>query len=392
MKITIKKTLIFGIIIFFISSFIYFFFQPIHMPICLTSPYDITVRCGTATVNAYVSEEKEIYIPDRILGIKVISIEENAFKHLGTNAVILNIPENIHYAYNLYDYESQSYYMIWNGHLYLEKYIGNKRKIEVPEKVWGRDVTVISVRCFLDTDIEEITLPNTITYIGGGAFRECKNLKQITLPPSLEKIALYAFKNSGIESIELPKTVKEIGEGAFEYSALKEITGLENVEYIGNRAFRGTPWEENINGDFVCIDDILYLYGGTKTEVVIPSTITEVRGAFYKDDEYDYPISVTKVFIPESVTTISPESFAGQKDIEVYIPKNVISLGDDYGNPLDTSKECIFKSRLDGVIVTTEGSPAETYAIEQRIPYRIITEEEMKQEMAAAEYRQNNVS
>ena len=76
----------------------------------------------------------------------------------------------------------------------------------------------------------------------------------------------------------------------------------------------------------------------------------------------------------------------------MYIPKNVISLGDDYGNPLDTSKECIFKSRLDGVIVTTEGSPAETYAIEQRIPYRIITEEEMKQEMAAAEYRQNNVS
>ena len=39
---------------------------------------------------------------------------------------------------------------------------------------------------------------------------------------------------------------------------------------------------------------------------------------------------------------------------------------------------------MDGIIVTTEGSPAEAYAIAKGIPYKIITEEEMQQEMENA--------
>ena len=103
----------------------------------------------------------------------------------------------------------------------------------------------------------------------------------------MESLGDNSFKHSGIQEIILPQTVKEIGEEAFAYSSLKEITGLENVEYIGDRAFRGTPWEDSIQEEFVCIDDILYLYKGTETEVVIPSTIKEIRGSFYKEDEQE---------------------------------------------------------------------------------------------------------
>ena len=387
-----RKAVALGLIIFILTLGVYLFFQPIHMPTWMTYPYDITIWKGNAIINAYLSEEKEVSIPDRILGVKVDAIDEDAFLNLGTNIIISSIPKDISYAYDLYDYKSQSYYRIWYKTVCFEEYTGNEKNIIIPEQVWGQNVTDISANCFMNTDVEEIAIPETVTYIGAGAFMGCKNLKQIELPTNLEEITPHIFRNSGIECIKLPSTVREIGKGAFEYSKLKEIIGLENIEYVNARAFRGTPWEESIEGDFVCINDVLYLYRGTQTEVVIPSTIKEIRGAFYKDDEYDYPISVTKVFIPESVTVISPESFAGQKDIEVYIPESVISLGDDYGNPLDQSKECIFKSRLDGIIVTTEGSPAETYAIEQRIPYRIITEKEMQQEMDAANHRINGNS
>ena len=104
-------------------------------------------------------------------------------------------------------------------------------------------------------------IPETVTVIEG-AFGNCENLKQITLPSKLELIGSYAFARSGIESIVLPESVKEIGEYAFKNSKVKEIVGIENVEHIGARAFWETPWVESIEGDFVCIGDVLYLYKG----------------------------------------------------------------------------------------------------------------------------------
>lgn len=218
-------------------------------------------------------------------------------------------------------------------------------------------------------EIEEVVIPDTVKVVY--AFNGCKNLKQVTLPPYLEYIGNRVFMNTAIERIELPETVKEIGTEAFAYSDLKEITGLENVEYIGARAFRGTPFEESMEGDFVCIDDVLYLYRGGDTEVIIPSTVKEIRGAFYKEEDYPYPIEVKKVFIPDSVTTISKESFSGQDEIEVYIPETVTACEGNIFGP---------SSKKDGIIVTTDGSIAESYAIENKIPYRIITKEEMQQE------------
>lgn len=106
----------------------------------------------------------------------------------------------------------------------------------------------------------------------------CKNLRQIILPSNLECIGAGAFCESGIEHIEFPESVKEIEFTAFEDSALKTISGLENVEYIGDYAFRGTPWEEGFVGDFVCIGDIPYEYKGDDKVVVISLTVKEIRG------------------------------------------------------------------------------------------------------------------
>ena len=355
------------VVVLIVALGIYLFHKLIHVPTWLTYPYDVTIYNGYIRINEYLSEEKEICIPKRILGIEVKRIHEDAFDDFGTDIMIKSIPEGIVNARHLYHKESQSYYDLYGDEACLGRYVGDGKKIEIPEEVWGRKVTAFSIY----------------------AFDGCKYLKQIKLPNQLETIGAGCFYESGVESIDIPESVRTIGTSAFSYSKLKEITGLENIEYIGSDPFRGTPWEESIEGDFVCFKDALILYRGNDEEVVVPSTVKEIKGAFEREENYPYPIKIAKVFVPDSVTVISAYSFGGQEGIKVYIPETVESIGDNL-----TYIGSIFGSddKDTGIIVTIKGSPAETYAIEQGIPYEIITKEEMQQEMEAAKKRQENKS
>lgn len=89
-----------------------YFFPPIHIPTRITYPYDVTIWCGHARINDYLSEEKEIHIPKRILGFRVTFIEDFAFEDLGTDAVILSVPEGVN-AGRVYHQESQCYYTLF---------------------------------------------------------------------------------------------------------------------------------------------------------------------------------------------------------------------------------------------------------------------------------------
>lgn len=384
-----KKIIIPVIIIFLLGLGIYLFRQPIHMPTWMTYPYEVTVLRGYVKINAYISEEKEINIPKRILGLKVNYIEENAFADLGTDALIQSMPEGI-YAGRVYHQESRSYYIVSSDNIaHLIEYAGSEKKVEIPEEVWGYKTTEIFDGIFQDMDIEEVIIPEAVTYIGGSVFKGCKNLKQVTLPSKLEYIGVCAFMESGIERLELPETVEGIDMSAFKYSAIEEIAGLENVEYIGNYAFRGTPWEESIEGDFVCIGDVLYLYRGNDKVVVIPEAVKRIKGAFSTEENYPYPNKVEEVFIPDTVTVISEDSFNRQEGIKVYIPETVVTIGIEDNAPLYKANNSIFYQTR-GTIVTTEGSPAEAYAIEEGIPYEIITKEEMQKKMEDARNKQSS--
>ena len=336
--------------------------QEISPPVIFTYPYQVSIENGLAIVKAYLSEESEVEIPERIWWAKEIFIDREAYSNLGTDLTVHNIPEGVSVG-KLYHKESQCYFMIRGSEAYIDDYVGDEKRVEIPEEVWGRKVTGISVGCFYESSVEEVIIPETVKYIGA-----------------------YAFSKSGIEEIVFSNTVDEISEYAFSYSALKEVSGLDNVKNRGNDPFRGTPWEESFEGDFFCIGEELHLYCGEDEEVVIPETVKEIKGAFAIEKDYLYPIKVKKVFVPDSVVAISGHSFWNQNNVEVYIPETVVSIGK--GSETTTS---IFNWSVGkGTIVTTSGSPAEAYAKKEKIPCRIITKEEMQQEMEVAKKRQTD--
>ena len=75
--------------------------------------------------------------------------------------------------------------------------------------------------------LPSIAIPNTVTNIGKSAFSSCSALKSFTFPDnnSITSIENDTFLGAGLTSITIPNTVKSIGDGALAgCSALKSVT------------------------------------------------------------------------------------------------------------------------------------------------------------------------
>ena len=66
------------------------------------------------------------------------------------------------------------------------------------------------------TDVEEVQLPDTVQWIGDGAFSNCKQLTELELPDSVHTIGNSAFYEcTGLDYLYIPPSVVSVGDGAF---------------------------------------------------------------------------------------------------------------------------------------------------------------------------------
>jgi hypothetical protein len=91
--------------------------------------------------------------------------------------------------------------------------------------ILDKTINEINANAFNGSTLESVTIPDSVTRIGPGAFAEIRTLKSITFGNSIKYIDSQAFYNdSGLESILLPASLKKIGYGAFtNTSSLKVI-------------------------------------------------------------------------------------------------------------------------------------------------------------------------
>lgn len=149
--------------------------------------------------------------------------------------------------------------------------------------------------------------------IDDGAFLHCSSLKNITLPNTLDEIGSNAFEASGIKNITIPDSVGWIGEGAFsncedliyvdfsgsinempaycflECGKLTSIK-LQGMVKIGNAAFSGC---------------------NRIKELIIPAGTREIG-----DDVFLGCDNLTIISIPESLESIGRCQF--EKDTVIY--------------------------------------------------------------------------
>lgn len=149
--------------------------------------------------------------------------------------------------------------------------------------VFNKDLTTLET--YPAGKMGDYKIPETVTYIGQGAFESCVNLTDITIPNGVNFIDDYAFyKCSGLTDLTLPNTVVSLGECVFEgCSSLKSVTIPNSITTISWSAFSGCS---NLK------------------KVIIPSSVTTIDN--YAFDSCD---SLSSIIIPPSVKTIGDRAF-----------------------------------------------------------------------------------
>ena len=181
-------------------------------------------------------------------------------------------------------------------------------------------VTRIGMYAFVDTNLEEIIIPNTVMNMGGGTFEYCRKLKKVTLGERLISIPWKCFLNTAVESITIPKSVKRIEEQAFENTKLKEIVIPDTVIEMEFGAFN----ECKMLSKVVISNALTYVahnaFSGTAVkDVTIGNKVKTLECYSFKDCK-----ELTAIDIPDSVTRIEYGVFRGDTKLEnIKFPKNL---------------------------------------------------------------------
>ena len=188
----------------------------------------------------------------------------------------------------------------------------NKGEVVIPERIiWNeKEYVVISIgeAAFFRTSITDVTIPDTVTRIGNGAFALCDSLAG---------------------PLELPEKITYIGDAAFEMckNLQGELKLPEGLEYLGYASFHKC---EKLVGDVVIPSKITIIREsafsgcvGLNGRLVLPEGITKIElSAFYQCERLKGELK-----LPESLQTIETSAFAGTGfSGSLNLPKNLYSI------------------------------------------------------------------
>ena len=147
-----------------------------------------------------------------------------------------------HSIYDNYLYEIRQEKAIITG------YQGTAHSVVIPDEISGYPVTEVGESAFVGNEtIEVVTVPNTVKRLGLGAFRGTR-LAEISLPDSIEELCTACFRDCiYLKRVVLPRRITYLAEALFRgCTALKEVLVPDGVTEMKEAVFRGCSAIEEI--------------------------------------------------------------------------------------------------------------------------------------------------
>ena len=249
------------------------------------------------------------------------------------NPTRVTIPSSIEY-----NNESYTVTAIADGTFSL---CGNLYEIVIPETIWG-----IGNKAFSYTGLDNVVIPNSVTFIGETAFLGCSRMTSIILSEELTSIRKGCFQGcSSLESIVIPDKVTSIGQVAFwSCSGLTSVTIGESVSSIYTGCFNSTDNITTVVWKAINCDG--YNFGSQVTSfafgnnveaipshicdgmnlldnITIPNSVTSIGTGAFRDCS-----GLASITIPNNVTSIGGSAFSGCSGLtSMTIPNGVTSIG-----------------------------------------------------------------
>lgn len=155
----------------------------------------------------------------------------------------------------------------------IKSYTGTASTLIIPDSIEGYPVVEIGEAAAKESNIQVLIIPSTVRIIHYAAFSESKVISVVILPDEsgaggLKKIGFGAFSNcKQLKTVSLPNSIEEIGDEAFE-----DCSNLYRINIPANIKFLGTS-EKNM---YFPASGEVFTGCGELYELIIPENIQNI--------------------------------------------------------------------------------------------------------------------
>ncbi len=251
-------------------------------------------------------------------------------------------------------------------------YNGSEEIVIVPQTYNGETITKIGGGAFKDNKtVREIEIHDGVVEIGTRAFENCQKLRKVTLGNNVTAISDYTFLQcERLESLFLPSTVKSIGTWAFGYceklsdinfpeglkmigsatfygcSALKEVILPDSLTSFGTHCFRGCMAlaSLSLSNNLQTIPFRAFSGCTALREINIPSSVSSIDGeAFYQS-------SITSVKMLDGVKEIGDMAFFECANLtDINLPQTISVMGEGVFWGCENIREIVLPNEVETI-------------------------------------------
>ena len=228
----------------------------------------------------------------------------------------------------------------------------NLTTVSIPDTV-----TSIDDGAFFGTGLREVHFPDSVKYIRASAFEDCTKLKEVTLPQNLFSLGQYAFAGcTSLENMTIPRSDPAIQSYAFyDCENLKELLIYSKKASIHDDICLDCPEELVIKGYLGSTAETYARENGhtfvpilRKPDLVLPNDLTTIEAEAFAG------VGAKVIYLPDTVTKIGSKAFMNCPNlVEIRIPASVTVIPSDLFDGIPTT-------RL--TIAGEKGSAAENFA------------------------------